>query len=58
MHGCRGAARAAAAITRSNAREGARTIVNVNNHYEGSAPLAIERFLDELGRIGEEEPPR
>jgi len=30
--------RAAAAITRSNAQKGILTIVNVNNHYEGSAP--------------------
>jgi len=26
--------------------------VNVNNHYEGSAPLTIERFLDELRKDG------
>jgi uncharacterized protein YecE (DUF72 family) len=50
--------RAAAAITRSNAQKGVLTIVNANNHYEGSAPLTIERFLDELGRMGEDDPPR
>jgi len=47
--------RAAAAIARSNAEKGILTIVNVNNHYEGSAPLTIERFLDQLGRMGQEE---
>jgi len=49
--------RAAAAITRSNARKGIRTIINVNNHYEGSAPVTIERFLHGLGRTGQDEPP-
>ena len=37
---------AAARIVRENVRRGIRTIVNVNNHYEGSAPLTIQRFLD------------
>jgi hypothetical protein len=44
--------RAAAAITRDNAQKGVLTIVNVNNHYEGSAPLTIKRFLDELRADG------
>ena len=48
--------RAGAAIARSNAQKGVLTIVNVNNHYEGSAPLTIGRFLDELGKKGREEP--
>jgi len=48
--------RAASAITRSNARKGVLTIVNVNSHYEGSAALTIERFRDELRSTGEDEP--
>jgi len=42
-------------ITRANAQDGVFAIVNVNNHYEGSAPPTIERFLDELGERGEDE---
>jgi uncharacterized protein YecE (DUF72 family) len=45
-----GGLRAAARIVRSNRRRGIRTFVNVNNHYEGSAPVSIERFLEELRR--------
>ncbi len=41
--------RAAARIVRSNARRRVITFVNVNNHFEGSAPLSIQRFLEELG---------
>jgi uncharacterized protein YecE (DUF72 family) len=41
--------RAAARIVRSNAGRGVTTFVNVNNHFEGSAPLSIQRFLEELG---------
>ena len=26
-------------------KRGIRTFVNVNNHYEGSAPLTIQRFV-------------
>ena len=37
--------KAAASIIAQNAREGIRTVVNVNNHYEGSAPLTIQRLL-------------
>jgi len=40
--------KAAATIVRANARKRVLTYVNVNNHYEGSAPLSIERFLGVL----------
>jgi uncharacterized protein YecE (DUF72 family) len=36
---------AAVRITLENLRRRIRMVVNVNNHYEGSAPLTIERFL-------------
>ncbi len=49
--------RAAAAITRDSAQKGILTLVNANNHYEGSAPLTIERFLAELERTGEDNTP-
>ena len=39
---------AAARIVGANSEKGIRTFINVNNHYEGSAPLTIERFLDAL----------
>lgn len=42
--------RAAADIVRRNTTEFVTTYVNVNNHYEGSAPLTIERFLEALRR--------
>ena len=42
---------AAARIIRENTRRGIRTFLNVNNHFEGSAPLTIERFLEVLGRM-------
>jgi uncharacterized protein YecE (DUF72 family) len=45
---------AAAEIVRANVPLGRRTFVNVNNHFEGSAPLTIERFLKLLT---EGEPP-
>ena len=45
-----GAVAAAADIVRANAREGRMTYVNINNHYEGSAPLTIARFVRELAR--------
>jgi uncharacterized protein YecE (DUF72 family) len=38
----------AAKIVRANARKKVLTYVNINNHYEGSAPLTIQRFLDIL----------
>ncbi len=41
---------AAVSITRADLRGRIVTFVNVNNHYEGSAPLTIERFLKELAR--------
>ncbi|MFC1794161.1 DUF72 domain-containing protein [Planctomycetota bacterium] len=34
-----------ASIMEENAREGITTFLNVNNHYEGCAPLTIQRFL-------------
>jgi len=40
--------KAAAKIVRANARKKVMTYVNANNHYEGSAPLTIERFVDVL----------
>jgi len=40
--------RDAARIVRANRQKNVRTFVNVNNHYEGSAPLTIGRFLDVL----------
>jgi len=39
---------AAARITRQNTRSKVLTYINVNNHFEGSAPLTIERFLEAL----------
>jgi uncharacterized protein YecE (DUF72 family) len=41
---------AAAKIVAHNTEKGIRTFLNVNNHYEGSAPLTIERFLEVLAR--------
>jgi len=38
--------KAAAKIVRTNARKKVLTYLNVNNHYEGSAPLTIQRFLE------------
>ena len=43
--------KSAAMIVKSNQQRGIRTFVNVNNHYEGSAPLTIDRFLDVLVHI-------
>jgi uncharacterized protein YecE (DUF72 family) len=40
--------KAAADIIRQNVEFGVDTYVNVNNHYEGSAPLTIERLLGRL----------
>ncbi len=39
---------AAARIVRTNAGRGVTTFINFNNHFEGSAPLSIQRFLEEL----------
>jgi uncharacterized protein YecE (DUF72 family) len=41
---------AASRIIRANARNRVLTFVNLNNHYEGSAPLSIGRLLEELER--------
>jgi len=38
----------AAKIVRASARKRVLTYVNFNNHYEGSAPLSIRRFLETL----------
>lgn len=35
-------------LVKQNAEMNIKTYVNVNNHYEGSAPLSIERFLNVL----------
>jgi uncharacterized protein YecE (DUF72 family) len=40
--------KAAARIVRANARNKVLTYLNLNNHYEGSAPLSIGRFLEVL----------
>ena len=45
----------AAEIVNEAAKKNVRTYVNVNNHYEGSAPLTIERFLEALRRERPEE---
>lgn len=41
---------AAARIVRFNARRKVLTFVNLNNHFEGSAPLSIQRLAETLGR--------
>jgi uncharacterized protein YecE (DUF72 family) len=49
--------KAAAKIVRANARNKVLTYLNLNNHYEGSAPLSIGRFLEVLaGKEPEENP--
>lgn len=40
--------KAAAKIVRANARNKVLTYLNLNNHYEGSAPLTAGRFLEVL----------
>ncbi len=42
------ASQSAAKIVRANAKKRVLTYLNLNNHYEGSAPLSIGRFLDVL----------
>jgi uncharacterized protein YecE (DUF72 family) len=42
------ALKGAARIVRLNRRQKVMTFLNVNNHFEGSAPLTIDRFLKEL----------
>ncbi len=43
-----GGLKAAAKIVRANAKKRVLTYLNLNNHYEGSAPLSMGRFLDVL----------
>jgi len=43
---------AAAEITLENVRRKIATYINVNNHFEGSAPLTIGRFLESLAAAG------
>jgi len=40
---------AAVRITQENIRAKITTYVNINNHFEGSAPLTAERFIKALG---------
>jgi uncharacterized protein YecE (DUF72 family) len=49
--------KAAARIVRANARNKVLTYLNLNNHYEGSAPLSIGRFLGVLAGAEPEEDP-
>ena len=52
-----GGLKAAAKIVRANVKKRVLTYLNLNNHYEGSAPLSIGRFLDILaGKKIDEEP--
>jgi uncharacterized protein YecE (DUF72 family) len=41
--------KAAARIVQANAKKKVLTYVSLSNHYEGSAPLSLRRFLDVLG---------
>jgi uncharacterized protein YecE (DUF72 family) len=49
-----GGLQSAARIIRAGSKKRATTYVNVNNHYEGSAPLTIRRLLEELARDSRE----
>jgi uncharacterized protein YecE (DUF72 family) len=40
--------KSAAQIVRTNRKKNIVTFVNLNNHFEGSAPITAERFLDTL----------
>jgi len=40
--------KAAARIVRSNRKKNILTYVNLNNHFEGSAPITAERFIEAL----------
>jgi uncharacterized protein YecE (DUF72 family) len=40
--------KAAAQIVRANRKRNILTFVNLNNHFEGSAPITAERFIDTL----------
>lgn len=44
--------RTAVEIVKKNAAESIKTYININNHYEGSAPLTAERFLKALEEAG------
>lgn len=48
---------AAARIVRANAKKRVLTYLDLNNHYEGSAPLSLRRFLDVLAGKKLDEPP-
>ena len=39
---------AAARIVRENQSRKVLTFLNINNHFEGSAPLTVQRFLEVL----------
>jgi uncharacterized protein YecE (DUF72 family) len=39
-------------IVKRNTEKLITTYINVNNHYEGSAPLTIDRFVDALKKVG------
>jgi uncharacterized protein YecE (DUF72 family) len=49
--------KAAAKIVRANAKKRVLTYLNLNNHFEGSAPLSLRRFLDVLAGKKIDEPP-
>jgi hypothetical protein len=40
--------KATASIIKENTQRGINTFVNVNNHYEGCVPLAIQRLFRQL----------
>jgi len=48
--------KAAAAIVRANAKKRVLTYLNLNNHFEGSAPISLRRFLDVLAGKKIDEP--
>jgi uncharacterized protein YecE (DUF72 family) len=52
-----GGLKSAAKIVRANAKKRVLTYLNLNNHYEGSAPLSVGRFLDVLAGKKIDEPP-
>lgn len=37
-----------ASIVKQNVKRGVRSYINVNNHYEGSAPITIQRLIEKL----------
>jgi uncharacterized protein YecE (DUF72 family) len=49
--------KAAAKIVRANAKKRILTYLNLNNHFEGSAPLSLRRFIDVLAGRKIDEPP-